>query len=436
MVRFLSTVKNEEFERKEMGLLGRLIKDKIKRNLLAQFFDVEWWDAEKQTYTTEPRQGNCYVKLGVEYKPTEKLDDLADRVFSVRRAMLCRKGHALTRFEDGKPCRQCFVCKETRGLACGCALCNFYCCDDCYRPPTDSSQLACTPKAAKRQRLMAHGPKGSMFVSLALKVASSSADGSAVGLTPSSKHEADKTVRVVVRGHLLREGGRQTLKMRGKIELLSQAIASWHRYLLEPMFKIGYSVAIVIDITCPAWATQEVQSALAPLVARANFGTGSGIRLSPEPFGSTQLFSLLETTRWMRTFQQPSNLIGDFFLRADILLKKEVNPLVWFDENLCIFPFETQVGGPADQLYFIPCRHGAAFEKSLKFLSSTYKSPDLKAVSLHYIHEVNCLDGELDYAQPFVADADSSKEGNPLYRIFGRREALVRPGKWVKADYE
>ncbi len=104
-----------------------------------------------------------------------------------------------------------------------------------------------------------------------------------------------------------------------------------------------------------------------------------------------------------------------------------------------MFPFPTQVGGPADQLFTIPISRWRDFKLSLEYFIRKFGVHDLRRISLHYMHMPQALGDRLTYAcikagvdgmPKKGCDANTKKEGNPIFRILGRDEGQVKWNKW------
>ena len=441
---------------------GRVFRTLAPGGALGSFFDFELGP-------------HTIIKL----RHTEPADvkELAKRHWESRLDLTCKKGHALD-LACGKADVICFACNDndTIGAHYKCSFgCAFKVCSCCMikkhvdeslaNPVTHSSTQTPPPPdeprhadkgvqvdaaadtgetvTSKRRKTNKMPPtlRGSVAEALRGSVAESASSSSAVDhhTVPSIRlPEALPLIVIVVRGAVLRSGGRLSDNADGEVDDLKRVLISIREDVLKnEAILSNYRRMLLFDIVCED-ANREKKDELTNMIRSLMLGAVDGLRICSGNLGPAQTDSLLETSRWMaRACGDPAVPEGFFFLRADCELKRMFDPFAWIRQGLnqrkVVFPFKVwEEGGPADQLFFVPSERLGDLERSLHVLT-TYNTSTLQRQSLHYLHMNRCMPGQLAYAADVVCNANSLHEWNPFYRITGRTEkgqAWQRRHKW------
>mgnify|MGYP003335412857 CR=1 FL=1 len=363
-----------------------------KQVLLKPFFDF-----------STPQHGLCLVSLRIKDGALSE-SALVKAHIENRVELKCKHGHDLRKTagvwgESRLSTVVCFSCDDTLGSSYyTCGQCPFFICPSCMV----FSRPAIQESPPKRSRESSEASRSTMFSSAAV---------------------CSRPVLIcIIRGHVLRSGGRLSDNFSGDLDDLHTVFGS----IKTETEKLQCVRVFLLDVV--AVDAQESTKEDILRVIRLYIPLQSS-RISSRAIGEAQTDSLLATFKWeddQLSDLDKSDAIGRLVLRADCYLNPKVALQSWVDIGLrndkSVFPFMVWTGGgPADQLFFIPASCRERFLYSVGKLT-TYQSGSLNRTSLHYIYCKKCLKGNLVFRREAVCDANSQEEWNPYYRIMGRPE--------------
>ena len=231
---------------------------------------------------------------------------------------------------------------------------------------------------------------------------------------------------LVLRGHVLREGGQGKFNADGNEEDLRLVL---HSVCMNACSLSNGLVFVAVDVVWLGCSLQQAERLRDLLRFYLEFpNKGLHVRVHNHNLGVTQTSSLLETLSWVRPYANTlSKSACLLFLRCDCVLQSYFQIDAWIafhqrnfeEKSVMVFPFVVDVGGPADQIFLLPLECWDNFERAVQKLSQ-HKPASLHARSLHFLHRPECLGSHIAYFIDVEADANTYKEWNPFFVTMGR----------------